>query len=563
METMIDRYARDIQFAAALAEQNREMEQYINECLIKASGNKRAIQEMTILNESSFGDKIKGFFQKIKDFFKKIFDKFGAAMSSLFGEQKEYINKYSNIITKCKYVATDVEGVKDHFKGLPRILSVAENVDTAIIGSNMDKYFADDKVPSTEGEITRSEQYPYDNATKLLEIVKDKLPEKIDLDKVRDRAFTEFIQIGYWSGMSDFSKETKDDGTVDVDGSFRVYFDGSKDDVSWSTDQIDDNFQTVINTTYAGQSYLKKLEKINERINARMDDASKKMTEYYEAQKKKIQEGIDVGKDAKDNNLAQAKAPDIKELSDGKAEYNGVVYADKTAAQAAKTKDETENKAMKPTQVQTNSANITGSSYYLEINGVADSKTSSTQSKVNTATGSSNVEKAGKGLETADKLKANTPQAKDSATSGVDATNKENVLKAANSLLDIDIYNRQARVNADVQISSSIARNLYGAFQQLNKDFYWIIQKHVQWYLSNPGEESKTENQRAKVSSLDMNAGNQSVSTKAPVTVKPAGAQGSPAASNPAASNKAASNKAQGDLKNFNNNNPNNNSNKK
>ena len=53
-ESDIDRVYRDAQFFAALYEQNREMENFVNESIIKASGNRQAIQEMYVLNESAF-----------------------------------------------------------------------------------------------------------------------------------------------------------------------------------------------------------------------------------------------------------------------------------------------------------------------------------------------------------------------------------------------------------------------------------------------------------------------------------------------------------------------------
>ena len=83
-ESSIDRQWRDMEFCYEVMEQHREMEKFVNECLIMASGNKKAINEMYILNEAAFGDKVKAFFEKIKNFFKKIFDKLGASMSALF-----------------------------------------------------------------------------------------------------------------------------------------------------------------------------------------------------------------------------------------------------------------------------------------------------------------------------------------------------------------------------------------------------------------------------------------------------------------------------------------------
>ena len=96
---------------------------------------------------------------------------------------------------------------------------------------------------------------------------------------------------------------------------------------------------------------------------------------------------------------------------------------------------------------------------------------------------------------------------------GINDENKKEVLDVANKLLDIDIYNRQAAINSSVQISSAIARSMFGAFQLANKDFFWIIKHHVQWYLSNPGAEKQSENQTTRVKSTDISANSNVKST--------------------------------------------------
>lgn len=549
-ESCYDRYWRDMEFAANLIEQQREMERFVNESIIKASGNKKAINEMVIINEAAFGDKIKGFFTKIKNFFKKIFDKLGAAMNGLFMEQKKYIDKYANIITKCKYQATDVDDVKDHFQGLPNIIDAVDNSDSAIIGTNSAKYFDGENVPTADGgEIKISDQYPYDNADKLIEAAK-KLPEKINLDNIREKAIDEFVKEGYWANKSDFKKENNENGDgIDIDKSFRNYFDGSQDTVGWTKEHIDDNFQTIINTTYAGPSYLTRLEKIVASVNKKMDEASNKMEKYYKAQQQKIQDGIKnlanndksketqiASNDNPSNEWDKAKEEDVldtdgnptgkkyREVRGKKYEYNSSQaneekkkFVDSVSKDQQKTYDGKTGNDNTTNPVNASYQYSQKYSYYNEIGSAGDSSDNSGtgNARVTAGTGQNQMDSANDANKKISSLSTKSPEAKDFVTHGTTEINKENVLKAANSLLDIDIYNRQARVNADVQISSSIARAIFNAFQLTNKDFWWIIQHHVQWYLSNPGEEKKSENQRAKVSSLDMNAGTQTVNIKA------------------------------------------------
>ena len=100
-------------------------------------------------------------------------------------------------------------------------------------------------------------------------------------------------------------------------------------------------------------------------------------------------------------------------------------------------------------------------------------------------------------------MTANTQQA--SNIKNIDKTDS-NIQNKADQLLDADIHNRQGRVNADLQISSSIVRTMFNAFQLTNKDFYSIIQHHVQWYLSNPGAEKDPANKATRKMDRNMNA---------------------------------------------------------
>lgn len=506
-ESYYDRYWRDMEFASKLLEQNQEMERFINEALIKASGDKKSINEMTIINESINAEKIKGFFEKIKNFFKKIFDKFTASLNNLILEQKKYIDKYANIIIKCKYVATDVSEVKDYFKGLPRIIDVVDHVDEAILGRNFDVYFKPDSVPASDGnEIKTSERYPYDDATKINEAIKNP-PERIDINEIQAKAIETFISNGYWSQMADFEKPTNGDNIEDeFKKSIKDYFNGSEDNVTWSTEHIDKNFQTIINTTYSAKSYLNRISTIKNNIEKKMDDAEKQMDDYYKQQKQKILDGIKVNntdssqlsKDDPEANWNKARV-----TADGKREINGEFFSDD---------EEGKKKYMEKA-----TKSPTSESYIYESPVAIDNSNNNTGNKdnaeVNPNTGKTQLDNAGKAAERTSKLNAkNAPyQAQKSATKNVTKDNQDETIQNANTLLDTDIWNRQSRANADIRISSMIARTIFDSFKLINQDFWWIIQRHVQWYLANPGAETKNEYQRQKNYSLNMNAGTERV----------------------------------------------------
>ena len=99
--------------------------------------------------------------------------------------------------------------------------------------------------------------------------------------------------------------------------------------------------------------------------------------------------------------------------------------------------------------------------------------------------------------------------AKDVKISGkvTDDSEKESLQKGAESVLNTIETNAQAYINANIQISSAISRQLYNAFQLTNKDFWSILKAHVNWYLGNPGQEKLSENQRTNPTNLNMNTG--------------------------------------------------------
>ena len=95
------------------------------------------------------------------------------------------------------------------------------------------------------------------------------------------------------------------------------------------------------------------------------------------------------------------------------------------------------------------------------------------------------------------------------------ATINDETNKKIDAYLESVVHNKQANVNALIQITSSITKAAFGSFKGANSDFWSIIKAHVQWYLSNPGAEKESENQTTRPKNLDINAG-MSVDTKNP-----------------------------------------------
>lgn len=523
-ESSIDRQWRNMEFCYELMEQHREMEQYVNECLIKASGNKKAINEMYILNEGAAGDKIKGFFTKIKNFFKKIFDKLGASMNGVFMEQKKYIDKYAYIITKCKWMQGDISDIKDRFKGLPRIIDAVDNAETAIIGNNIDQYFKGEKIDDNDENFIELDTFKSAQSIEAAYNDENKR-KKLETGATRDEMYNKFIGDGsYWSKVNDFGsfKETDSNGNVDINATFLAWFDGSKDTISYSSDEVENNFQTIINTVYAGQSYMNKLEKIVSSVTKKMDDAARNMENYHKAQQDKIMQAVKGNSSAPsgDNNSAKKEEEEAAAAAKNAA---------KKGEEAAKQTGQTQTAQTQTGQPQTDEPQtgeqqgVNGSAimynskfnnYISEVNfgGGSTSSSDSSTAKGPTGAGVSQINNASKANENINKAQVNKMDAKNvSNTTGVDDSNKSEIEKKASELLDTDIFNRQVKINESVNISSVIVRKMFDSFKNTNKDFFEIIRAHVQWYLSNPGKEKETESQTTRTRSLNMNAGNEQV----------------------------------------------------
>lgn len=524
-ESSLDRQWRNMEFLNAIYEQDRDMERYVNECLIKASGNKRAINEMTVLNEGTFFDKVKGFFNKIKNFFKKIFTKFSAALSGVFAEQKKYIDKYNFIITKCKWNAGEASDVKDRFKGIPRIFDMVDNVDSACMLQDMTNY-ADEKAAQggEQGQIDGKSAYidvkVFDSAES---IEKATIPEKIDNAKARDKVYEVFSKSQYWSTLKNFDsyKQTDSNGNADMAATMSAWFSGSVDEVSWDDTYIDNNFQTVINVSYAGQSYLNKLQKIVNNVTKKMDDLDKSMETYVKAQQDKVTKAVNSGAEKTNQNAKQEEQQAVQQVKDAAAK--GATDASQTDTTQT---DATQGSTTQPTGQQGETASDESANLWSGYNSFLnemqlknassgssnnDSSPTSKQSKTNlNNTGSVESKKA---VDANNKLHQQTAPKVNGTAQDVNANNQttgnvtDEVKKKAATLLENEIWNRQVVLNEMTNVASTIVRKAFTAFQNANSDFFTLIKAHVQWYLSNPGAEKLDENKATRTRVLNMNAG--------------------------------------------------------
>ena len=548
-ESSIDRQWRDMEFCYEVMEQHREMEKFVNECLIMASGNKKAINEMYILNEAAFGDKVKAFFEKIKNFFKKIFDKLGASMSALFSEQKKYMEKYAYIITKCKWKAGDISDMKDHFVGIPRIIDMVNtNIETALFGQLKEN-----------GYIEGGSQQQQD--VKTIDLKNIQPEEKKDIDEVKQDIFKNFIKSEYWKDKN-ITEENDSNANVNIDATFRTYFDGSSDTITLSGDEVDEKFQMIINVTYAGQAYINKLEKIVTTVDKKMDQISKAVEDELNKMKDTLRS--QVKNEPANNDKIKVTKEEIEKLTangKGKFEYDGnefdsindvINYVKNNPNKFDYVEDGNTKQKIKRSEIMNNITSETkdGKTIYKYSTGSDTFEGNSNDEIINkvkasgkyevlneniTISGSSKKDDidnksaankyTGTGVEQTKNVSASTNKISNmkvgsgsKTTFKVDrdgATINDETNKKIDAYLESVVHNKQANVNALIQITSSITKAAFGSFKGANSDFWSIIKAHVQWYLSNPGAEKESENQTTRPKNLDINAG-MSVDTKNP-----------------------------------------------
>lgn len=514
VDSYISRQWRNMEFCATIMEQNREMERFVNESIIMASGNKKAINEMnTYLNESTFTDKIKNFFTKIRNFFKKIFSKIGAALSGVFEEQKKYIDKYSGIITKCKWHGGDISDIKNRTVGIPRIINAVDNVDSAVIGTNIDKFFNGDPIQDDPKSFISKDIF-----SSAENIEKAEIPNKLENGAQRDKIFEEFTGQGtYWGNLKDFAsyKVTDSNGNVDFNKTFAAWFDGSADTVTWSEDYVEDNFQTIINASYAGKSYLARLQKIYNAVDKKMDEASKNMENYYKAQSDKFMQAVKGNSTNAKTTEADAAAAVKQAEEEGKTKETGDTKTDDTQPDVSEVNSADSKQPEDEEEVENHAAIAFAANFdmYLNEMNFVNSSSSSSNPKGSVPAGTGNINNTN-ASNAANKI--NSMTAKTGTAQNINNTtgNVTNDLQAkAQQILDADVYNRQIRINESVNISTSIAKNMLDSFENTNKDFFNIIKHHVQWYLSNPGAEKLSENTTTRSRSLNIDAGSEQVKT--------------------------------------------------
>lgn len=233
------RIAEDMRFLDIMIKEEREMDSYINECIILSSGNMKAINEMQVLNESKFSDRISTFFTKIQAFFVRIFAKFGEKLSVIGKNNKGYLEKYKNIILGKKLKISYVTMV-NHFEGKKRIDEMRNDTNNfATLPSN--KFWDTMQQKVSTKDDTNSKFTAYD--------VNDKENLQKDL-------FDVFLdQVGLKSKIK-YNK-----GDENIGGLLKEYFMGSSQEVRFSNSDLQKSMDVIYNALYSYEETYNNIKK--------------------------------------------------------------------------------------------------------------------------------------------------------------------------------------------------------------------------------------------------------------------------------------------------------------
>lgn len=215
---------------------------------------------------------IKGIFEKIKAFFKKIIEKvhkifhtFVAKMSSWFGNNKSFAQKYEKEIVKnWSKVSNDFEFKGWKFKKDKLLKEVAESKNTL-------------KVASDYGETMRSlmdgtslsnaiDNYDGSDETKVKQL-------RDDLDDIKDHIRKQFIEKGFDNISYDIAKGPGLDSKEFTEELFKMFREEDKDDLSKSavTEMYGGSINSMMTFIKDYDKIKTNLEKSEKKITAGID----------------------------------------------------------------------------------------------------------------------------------------------------------------------------------------------------------------------------------------------------------------------------------------------------
>lgn len=481
---MFDTYYTDkieyMTFFEAMIEEQREMEDYVNECItLSGSNNNKVFNEFQVFNEGKAGDKVKALFNRFRSFFSKIWQKFLEKLRAWVSNNKEYLETYKDIIIGKKVKLNNIK-MPDHFQeGWPRIEKIISSVTSFAKPLGADEFeeiYENSNTNSGEGStaekktesITKYKSAQYEKIFKDIGVDVSKVPIKDDEDLATVS-----------SNLTSFLKG---------------------DENEFTADELESNMKVMFNKIYSyNETY----------------DGLKKIQDTFQAAMTKSEQAYDKAfgdlKDLINKNAAAQKAANEKGASD--EVKNAAKTSDEKLNAEIKKAQDTQNKTKEKLgkKSETNSTDDAGqvenyiyaSNSYINESEVQTTGTSSSASAASTNDNGSIVKGGGGNVSTAGasqsaKAQATSMKSKDdtvkSATGDVKADASAMGAGHAANLYDKNKNIDAAKLNEFqthatnlINAYSSCRITIFGAtlnaIQATRDDYMTVIRMHVQSYV--------------------------------------------------------------------------------
>ena len=276
-----------------MIEEQREMEEYIGECVILSSTpKKRLFSEMVAFNEASVSDKIKAVFARIKSFFSKIWQRFLEKLNAAFSNEKEYLEKYKDIIIGKKVTLSSVK-MANHFKGIERVRAAINKAPNFAVPIDFNGVVSS---ASKDGIIDFSSQ------SGSMGVIKKKatdVAKGADLSEAREKYLVE--QYNSLVKICASDSDIKIDESSEASTKLNEYFNGGEDE-TFGADDLD--MKVMYKYVYSVKELTDGLNKMKENYMSSMT----KNEQAYIASFEKYKKLVDAKKSADNSNDSNAKA---------------------------------------------------------------------------------------------------------------------------------------------------------------------------------------------------------------------------------------------------------------
>ena len=287
-------------FTENMINQQNEMERYINECIILSNSNrKKVFQEMTVFNEVVFGDKAKSLFSRLKTFFAKLFGKITESLSKIFAGNKEYLDKYKDIILgKTVKISGKMKKFIGSSGGIERTRSLFKNAAKITVPIQAAKY--DEFIDQAKKDSKKTEGDDRNDAEK----------------EFKNEQYTAVL-----SALNIPSSEVDPKTSDDISADLKSYYCGGDEIVEYTnTDFSTDVMKEIYKFLYSSDELTSGLAKFRDTYQSCMAKSEQAFDQAFEKAKKLKSKSLDTNatKETKDNAAGELKkmADDAKTAAD-------------------------------------------------------------------------------------------------------------------------------------------------------------------------------------------------------------------------------------------------------